>query len=74
MKSGAGELEGELVETFFEEAVDVVEGLLEVAGGGGFLATGVARGAEKEVVGFDVGFEEIELAFGEAYVGDALLL
>jgi len=71
MKGGAGELEGELVEAFFEEAVDVVEGLLEVFGGGGFYATGAAGAAEEEVVGFDFGFEEVELAISEADVGEA---
>lgn len=71
MEGGAGELDGELVEAFFEEAIDVFEGLLEVLGGGGFLAAGAAGTTEEEVVGFDSGFEEVELALGEADVGEA---
>jgi len=74
MEGGAGELEGELVEAFFEETVDFFQGGLEVLGGGGFGAAGGAGGAEEEVVGLDVGFEEVELALGEADIGEAGLV
>ena len=37
----------------------------------GLGAAGAARGAEQEVVGLDAGFEQVELALGEADVGEA---
>jgi len=69
VEGGAGELEGEFVEAFFQQSVDFLQGGLEVFGGGGFGAAGAARGAEQEVVGLDAGFEEVELAGGESDFG-----
>lgn len=45
VEGGVFELQDELVEALFQEAVEVVERLLEVLGSGGFFAAGAAGAA-----------------------------